>query len=79
MAISQGGNINGSQNLKITNINNCQIYANSNFANDIPQTASHLYANNLTNFINYLKITPSSIPTFDLNDEIIKSTLIYGD
>ncbi len=78
MAITQGGNIEHSQNLKIINFNDNQIYADSNLANEIPQTASRLYANNLSNFIDYLKITPQNIPSFNLNDDIIKSTIIYG-
>lgn len=78
MAITQGGNIEHSKNLKIINFNDNQIYADSNLANEIPQTASQLYANNLSNFIDYLKITPQNIPSFNLNDDIIKSTLIYG-
>ena len=79
MAIAQGGNIESAKNLKITKKNDCLIYANNNLANEIPQTSSQLYANNLSNFIDYLKITPDKIPSFDINDEIIKATLIQGN
>ena len=76
MAIAQGGNIEGSINMKTITINNCQIYADSNLAGQIPQTASTFYANNLNNFLTYLKITPDKIPTFNNKDEIIKATLL---
>jgi NAD/NADP transhydrogenase alpha subunit len=76
MAITQCGNIEGSKNLKTININDCLIYANGSLANQIPQTASIFYANNLANFINYLNITDNKIPSFNHSDEIIKSTLL---
>ena len=76
MAVSSGGNIKGSQADKTINIFNCQIYGNSNLASQIPQSASILFANNLSNFIDYLAITPTTKPTINKNDEIIKAALI---
>ena len=76
MAISNGGNIEGSQNLKTSIIHNCSVYANSNLANQIPQSASILYSNNLSNFITYLGLTPGTELSLNKADEIIKATLI---
>lgn len=76
MAIIGGGNIEGSQDLKIIDCSGRYIYANSTFANEIPQSASILYAKNLSNFIDYLKIKPNEQINIDKTDEIIKSTLI---
>ncbi|MBE6454356.1 MAG: NAD(P)(+) transhydrogenase (Re/Si-specific) subunit alpha [Alphaproteobacteria bacterium] len=76
MSISSGGNIEGSQIHKVINIYNCLVYADSSLANQIPQSASVLYANNLSNFIEYLNIGQTSALTLNKNDEIIKSTLL---
>lgn len=76
MAISNGGNIEGSQAGKITDIFNCKIYADSHLANQIPQSASILYANNLSNFIDYLALKPDQTPLINKKDDIIKATFI---
>lgn len=76
MAINNGGNIEGAQNMKSININNCQIYANGSLSNGIPQSASIFYSNNLSNFVDYLKISPDAPVKFDIKDDIIKATLI---
>ena len=78
MAVAFGGNIEGSQNFKLINITNRQVYANSTLANEIPQTASQLYANNLSNFIDYLQINPKKTLQLNNSDEIIQSVLIKG-
>ena len=78
MAVAFGGNIEGSQNFKLINITNRQVYANSTLANEIPQTASQLYANNLSNFIDYLQINPKKPLQLNNSDEIIQSVLIKG-
>ena len=76
MAISQGGNIEGSKNLKNINIYNCQIYANSNLANLVPQSASTLYSNNLSNFIEYLGLKAKTKPILNISDDVIKAVLL---
>jgi len=76
MATSHGGNIAHSQNDQIININNCTIYGNNNFATQLPTTASNLFAANLTNFIDYIYLPDTSSLNFNIDDEIISSTLI---
>jgi NAD(P) transhydrogenase subunit alpha len=76
MSISAGGNIEGSQNLKLTDIHHCIVYANSNLADQIPKSASTLIANNFSNFIDYLSLNPNTKPSIDKTDKIIKATLI---
>lgn len=72
MAVSNGGNIEGSRENKTIEIFSCKVYANSNLANQIPQSSGILYANNLSNFVDYLLKTPN----LNKKDEIIKKTLI---
>ena len=72
MSVSNGGNIEGSRENKTIEIFGCKVYANSNLANQIPQSSGILYANNLSNFVDYLLKTPN----LNKKDEIIKATLI---
>ena len=76
MAISYGGNIEGSKPLETIDIFSCKVYADSNLANQIPQSACILYANNLSNFIDYLALKPDKKLIINKKDEIIKSTFV---
>lgn len=76
MAISNGGNIEGSKACEVIDISGRKIYADSNLANQVPQSASILYANNLSNFIDYLALKPDQTPLINKKDEIIKATFI---
>ena len=76
MAISNGGNIEGSKDYEVIDISGQKIYANSFLAAQIPQSASILYGNNLSNFIDYIDLRPNQKPLINKKDEIIKATLI---
>lgn len=76
MAISNGGNIEGSKACEVIDILGRKIYANSNLATQISQSASILYGNNLSNFIDYISLKPNQKLLIDKKNEIIKATLI---
>ena len=76
MAISNGGNIEGSKDCEVIDILGRKIYANSNLATQISQSASILYGNNLSNFIDYIALKPDQKLIINKKDEIIKATLI---
>lgn len=77
MASSSGGNVEGSINAKITKFNNLKIYGGGDLITEIPNSASHLFAQNLFNFINF--ISPSTPQELNFNDEIISATCICKD
>lgn len=76
LAAEHGGNVEGSQNFKLIKTHNCLIYGNSNFAAEIPTTASSLFANNLANFLDYISTPDHSSLAPDFNDIIISETCI---
>lgn len=76
MAISNGGNIEGSKSCEVIDISGRKIYANSNLVSQIPQSASILYANNLSNFIDYISLKPDQKLILNKKDEIIKATYL---
>jgi H+-translocating NAD(P) transhydrogenase subunit alpha len=73
----QGGNCELTESCKIILRHDVTIIAPTNLAATVPYHASQMFANNITNFILHLtdngKIRPGG---FDLNDEIIRSTMI---
>lgn len=73
IAAASGGNTEDTINGKIVNKNGVKIIGHENFASLIAEDASKLYAKNLSNFISYLFKDKT---TLDLEDEIVKSTLL---
>jgi len=76
LAASQGGNAAFTQVDKIVEKNGIKIMGERNILNKLPISASNLYAKNLFNFVLNLQDKESKKITINLEDEIIKKTLI---
>ena len=76
LAASQGGNAAFTQVDKIVEKNGIKIMGERNILNKLPVSASNLYAKNLFNFVLNLCDKESKKININLNDEIIKKTLI---
>jgi H+-translocating NAD(P) transhydrogenase subunit alpha len=76
LAASQGGNAAFTQVDKIVEKNGIKIMGERNILNKLPVSASNLYAKNLFNFVLNLCDKESKKININLDDEIIKKTLI---
>ena len=76
LAVEQGGNSAFSEVGKINVINGIKIIGVKNLMNRLPLTASNLYAKNLFSFIRNLFSKETKNFNINLEDEIIKKTLI---
>ena len=76
LAVEQGGNSAFSEVGKINIINGVKIIGIKNLMNRLPITASSLYAKNLFSFIRNLYSKEKKIFNMNMEDEIIKKTLI---
>jgi len=79
LAAEQGGNCEGSRfGQVVTTENGVRIVAHANVPSRIAVDASQLYARNLVNFLALL-IDKDKTLKIDLNDEIVKATLLTRD
>ena len=76
LAVSQGGNAAYSEVDKIVDKNGKKIIGISNVMNKLPLTASNLYAKNLFSFVRNLYSKEKKQFVINLEDEIIKNTLL---
>ena len=76
LAASQGGNAAFTQIDKIVEKNGIKIMGERNILNKLPVSASNLYAKNLFNFVSNLYDKENNKININLEDEIIKNTLI---
>jgi len=76
LAAIQGGNTAFTEVDKIIDKNGVKIMGETNILNKLPTSASNLYAKNLYNFIVNLYDKESGKININLEDEIIKKTLI---
>ena len=76
LAASQGGNAAFTQADKIVEKNGIKIMGERNILNKLPVSASNLYAKNLFNFVSNLYDKENKKININLEDEIIKKTLI---
>ena len=76
LAAEQGGNSAYSEEGKINTINGIKIIGVKNLMNSLPLTASNLYAKNLFSFIRNLYSKEKKDFKINLEDEIIKKSLI---
>ncbi len=79
MAVETGGNVEGSEIDKVVDVNGVKIIGLGNLPGKVALTASEMYSSNLGNFI--LHFWDKEAGQFDLNleDEIIKGSLITHD
>tara|TARA_Y100001970_G_C14172743_1_gene825093 strand:- start:575 stop:1660 length:1086 start_codon:yes stop_codon:yes gene_type:complete len=78
LAVTQGGNSAYSEVDKIVNKNGVKIIGISNVMNKLPLTASSLFAKNVFSFVRNLYSKEKKQFILNMEDEIIKSTLIQG-
>jgi NAD(P) transhydrogenase subunit alpha len=76
LAAVQGGNTTFSEVDKIVNKNGVRIMGETNILNKLPISASSLYAKNVFNFVSNLYDMENKKININLEDEIIKKTLI---
>ena len=76
LAAIQGGNTAFTEVDKVTEKNGIKIMGESNILNKLPVSASNLYAKNVFNFVNNLIDKENKKININLEDEIIKKTLI---
>ena len=61
---------------QVINKNGVKIMGDSNILNKLPTSASNLYAKNVFNFVSNLYDKENKLIKINLEDEIIKKTLI---
>jgi len=76
LAAIQGGNTAYTKVDEIVDKNGVKILGESNILNNLPTSASNLYAKNLFNFVSNLYDKESKKININLEDEIIEKTLI---
>ena len=76
LAAIQGGNTAFTEVDKIIEKNGVKIMGESNILNQLPTSASNLYAKNVFNFISNLYDKENKKININLDDEIIEKTLI---
>ena len=76
LAAAQGGNAAFTQVDKVIEKNGVKIMGEKNILNNLPVSASNLYAKNLFNFVSNLCDKENKKVNINLEDEIIKKTLI---
>ena len=76
MAVSSGGNVEGSQMGEIIDIKGVKIIGNSNLPGELPTLSSQVYANNIYNLIDEFWDEETSSFKYDLNDEILANCLV---
>ena len=76
LAASQGGNAAFTQVDKIVEKNGIKIMGERNILNKLPISASNLYSKNIFNFVSNLYDKKNKKININLDDEIIKKTLI---
>ncbi|MDR1694785.1 MAG: Re/Si-specific NAD(P)(+) transhydrogenase subunit alpha [Lactobacillaceae bacterium] len=76
MAAETGGNVEGTKNNEIVDIDGVKIIGNSNLASDLPFSASSLYAKNILNFISPMYKAETKSLEFNFTDETISKTCI---
>ena len=76
LAASQGGNTVFTEADKVINKNGVKIMGEKNVLNKLPVSASNLYAKNLFNFVSNLYDKENKKIIINMEDEIIKNTLI---
>ena len=78
LAVAQGGNAAYSEIDRVVVKNTVKIIGISNVMNKLPLTASNLYAKNIFSFVRNLYSKEKKQFIINMEDEIIKSTLIKG-
>ena len=76
LAASQGGNSELTKVDEVVDANGVKIMGETNILNKLPVSSSNLYSKNLYNFIDNLYDKDKKIFNINLDDEIIKKTMV---
>ena len=76
LAAIQGGNTAFTEVDKVVDKNGIKILGEANILNKLPVSASNLFAKNIFNFVSNLYDSENKKLNINLEDEIIKKTLI---
>ncbi len=76
MAVSSGGNVEGSKKGEIVDIKGVKIIGNVNLPGEVPTHASQVYANNIYNLIDEFYDEEIASFTYNLNDEILTNCIV---
>ena len=76
MAVSSGGNVEGSKNGETVEINGVKIIGNENLPGEVPTHSSQVYANNVFNLIDEFWNDDDASFNFDLEDDILSNCLV---
>jgi NAD(P) transhydrogenase subunit alpha len=76
MAVESGGNVEGSELDKVTEISGVRVIGFGNLPGRVAETASQMYSANLGNFVEHFWDKKANIFHLNRNDEIIKGALI---
>ena len=76
LAAVQGGNTAVTKADEVVNLNGVKIMGEKNILNKLPVSASNLYSKNIFNFVSNLYDKEKKSVTINLEDEIIKETLV---
>ncbi|MBC7136864.1 MAG: NAD(P) transhydrogenase subunit alpha, partial [Oceanibaculum nanhaiense] len=79
LAVEQGGNCEASEPGKVVQKHGVTIVGHLNVPGRLPVDASALYAKNLLNFVTLLIDKETKALKIDLEDEIVKGTLVTQD
>ncbi|MBS0223882.1 MAG: Re/Si-specific NAD(P)(+) transhydrogenase subunit alpha [Proteobacteria bacterium] len=79
MAVEQGGNCPLSEYGKVVEKHGVRIVGPANLPAELPTDASSLFARNLLNFITPMVDKETKAVKIDLNDEVVKGTLVTRD
>ncbi len=76
MAVETGGNVEGSEVDKVTEVNGVKIIGFANLPGRVATTASQMYSSNLANFIDHFWDREAKQFNLNLEDELIKGSLM---
>ena len=76
MAVSSGGNVEGSKKGEIVDINGIKIIGNINLPGEVPTHASQVYANNIFNLIDEFYDEEIASISYNLSDEILANCIV---
>ena len=79
LAAINGGNCEATELNKIAEYNGIKIIGHANYASKVASNASELYAKNLFNFVKLLHDKDSKSIKINLEDEIVRASLITND
>jgi NAD(P) transhydrogenase subunit alpha len=79
MAVETGGNVEGSEVGKVVDVEGVKVVGYANLPGLVPLTASQMYSANLGNFIDHFWNKDEKIFNLDLEDDLIKGSLITHD